>query len=89
MLKPITNEIERGLTDEDESVRAAFAERIKSINPIIPQNLNTFCRGRLLGDTDIVECLMEVVRCQYATHFRDGRICKHPSAKQFVVPIQP
>lgn len=40
------------------------------------------CRTRLLGGTAIVECLMEGIRCKWIAPFRDGRICKHPSAAQ-------
>ena len=47
------------------------------------------CRVRSLCGTAIVECLMEEIRCQWAAHFRDGKICKHPQAKQFVNPAQP
>lgn len=47
------------------------------------------CRTRLLDGTDIAECLTEAIRCQWARTFRDGRICKHPSAKKFVSPSQP
>ena len=53
-------------------------------NPIPPPA----CRARLLGNSAIVECLMEEVRCQWAAYFRDGRICKHPAAEQFVTPVQ-
>ena len=52
------------------------------------KNDNT-CRVRLLGNSAIVECLMDEMRCQWASHFRDGKICKHPSAGKFVNPTQP
>jgi len=82
---PTPSQIERGLRDKSHLVRTAFAERKRSTHPIIQQNSNTFCRGRMLGDTDIVECMMEVVQCQWAVPYRNSGICNHPSAKQFVV----
>lgn len=54
--------------------------------PVIPlehdcQN----CRMRMVGDTNLVTCLMEAIICQWALPFGDARYCKHPSAKQFAI----
>ena len=69
--------------------RSELAMQQKNLNS--PQfnnqtNSNTTCQARLLGGTSIVECLMETIRCQWAASFRDGKICKHPSAEKFVNP---
>ena len=45
------------------------------------------CLTRPLGGTVILECQMEVTRCKWAANYRDGRVCKHPSSKQYVVQI--
>ena len=47
------------------------------------------CRVRMINDTDLAECLMEVMRCQWAVHFGDERFCKHPSANQYAILNQP
>ena len=41
------------------------------------------CRKHILGGTDLVECMMEGIGCQWALYFGTTRFCKHPSAKQF------
>ena len=59
------------------------------MNPETPQpNMKDFsaCRARLLGNSDIVECLMMPLKCQWVVPFADGLICKHPAAMQFVRP---
>lgn len=49
------------------------------------------CRVRVLviNKIDLLECLTEVIRCQWAVPFGDGRFCNHPSAKQFTISNQP
>lgn len=42
------------------------------------------CRMHLAHDAGTAECLMEVIRSQWATPFGDEPFCKHPSARQFV-----
>lgn len=41
------------------------------------------CLMRRVDGTDLVECLMEIVRCQWTTLSGDALYCKHPSATQF------
>lgn len=54
-----------------------------------PENDCQNCRMRIVVDTDLVECLMEIIRCKWASPFGDTRFCKHPSAKQFALSRQP
>ncbi len=66
----------------------------EQVNPTTPQLNNSTkgastCRARLLGSTGLVECLMEVIRCQWAVPFAEGKVCNHPSAIQFVDSAQP
>jgi hypothetical protein len=42
------------------------------------------CRMHMVGNTGLAECLMEIIRGQWATPFGDTRYCEHPSAKHFV-----
>ena len=42
------------------------------------------CKMRLEHSTGLVECLMEVIRCQWVQQFGDTRCCEHPAARQFV-----
>lgn len=79
-------QLERGLRDKSEHVRMAFVLRKNSSAKTTPQH--TACRARMFNNSDMVECLMETIRCEYAAHFRDGRICNHPSARQFVASVQ-
>lgn len=45
------------------------------------------CNMRLFIGTDLVECLMEAIHCQWAMGYGYSRIlCKNPSAKRFVNP---
>ena len=53
-----------------------------SINPLNSECNN--CKMKLEQDTGLVECLMEVIRCQWINPFGDKRYCEHPEAKQFV-----
>ncbi|MFA6920901.1 MAG: hypothetical protein WC216_03600 [Gallionella sp.] len=41
------------------------------------------CRMRRVGGADQVECLMEIVHCQWAKLSVGTRYCEHPSATQF------
>ena len=43
------------------------------------------CKARIFGETDLVECLHEIIRCRWALPFGNGHFCKHPSAKQFAI----
>lgn len=47
------------------------------------------CQVRMVGDTDLVECLQEIIRCKWALPFGDAYYCKHPSAKQYAFSSQP
>lgn len=47
------------------------------------------CRMRMLGDTGLVECLMEIIRCQWAVSFEDKYLCVHPFRNKFVSANQP
>ena len=37
----------------------------------------------------MMECLSEVIQCEMAVPFGDGRICNHTSARQFAIEVQP
>ena len=37
------------------------------------------CRTRILGGTDLAECLMNTMGCKWALPFGETRFCKHPS----------
>jgi len=41
------------------------------------------CQTRKLSGSELMECLMEPIRCQWVLPFGNGIFCKHPSAKQF------
>lgn len=63
------------------------AEQINPENPTFPHKDIT-CRTRLFDSTDLTECMMEVIRCQWAVPFGGTIFCNHPSAMQFVDSIQ-
>ncbi len=56
--------------------------RYKAVHAIESDCKN--CRMRIVGDTNLVECLMEGIACQWGMHFGNARFCNHPSARQFV-----
>lgn len=47
------------------------------------------CHVRMLGETDAVECQMEVIRCKWAVPFKETYLCNYPNAKMHVVSSQP
>jgi len=47
------------------------------------------CRLRMVDDTNLVECLMEGITCQWEMYFGNARCCNHPAAKQFANSCQP
>lgn len=48
------------------------------------------CRMRIFTGTDLIECLMESIHCQWAMSYGYSRIlCKHPDAKLQVNSNQP
>lgn len=65
------------------------AEQVSPKNPTNPHQDISTCRARLLGGTDLVECMMEAIGCQWAVPFGQGKFCKHPSAGQLVNSTQP
>ena len=43
------------------------------------------CQMRMVIGTDLIECMMESMHCQWAMAYGYSRIlCKHPSANQFI-----
>lgn len=77
--------------DKSEAVKwyQLAAEQVNPKNPTNPHQDISTCRARLLGGTDLVECMMEVIGCQWAVPFGGGKFCKHPSAWQLVNSTQP
>ena len=65
------------------------AEQVNPENPTTPHKDISTCRTRLLGGTDLVECLIGEFSCQWAVPFGYTNFCKHPSAGQFVNSTQP
>lgn len=44
------------------------------------------CQVRRYGDTDAVECRMEIIRCKWAIPFMGTRLCNYPLAGQHINP---
>lgn len=38
------------------------------------------CQIRMVDDTELMECQMEVIECPWALPLGEYRFCKHPSA---------
>ena len=48
----------------------------------------TNCQMRMVGDTDLVECLMKMTNCQWALPFGEARYCQNPTSKQIAISNQ-
>ena len=47
------------------------------------------CLINLVTNTDLVECKMDKLKCQWEQYFGNTRFCKHPSAKEFATSMKP
>jgi len=82
----------QGVSQDKSEAAKWYQLAAEQVKPKIPATLHqdiNACRARLLGGTDLVECMMEAIGCQWAVPFGQGKFCKHPSAGRLVNSTQP